>query len=147
MTCSGFRCNFIYVALPGFQKQGNIFNPMLDCSYEAKQKRKARGHCLEKQSSFCPICQSHCCQCWGKMPTTLIHVKRTEVPQNTADVFPIFRFWEMQANTAEAAMPDKHHWGEITSKHVAQKFKWIIKAQAEFQRAGWVFENKPPRSG
>lgn len=58
------------------------------------------------------------------------------------------KFWEMQANTIEEAMLDEHRWGKITSKHVAQKFKWIIKANpSELQRAAWVFENKPPRSG
>lgn len=58
------------------------------------------------------------------------------------------KFWEMEANTIEEAMLDEHRWGKITSKHVAQKFKWIIKANpSELQRAAWVFENKPPRSG
>lgn len=83
---------------------------MLDCSYEAKQKGKARGHCLEKQSSLphLPLSLLSMPFSCEKMLTASIHVRRPEVPQIAAVVSPIMKFWEMEANTIEEAMLDEH---------------------------------------
>lgn len=48
------------------------------------------------------------------------------------------KFWQIRQA--------EHHWGKITSKYVAQIFKWIIKANAPGLQPAWGIENKLLRS-
>lgn len=48
------------------------------------------------------------------------------------------KFWQIRQT--------EHHWGKITSKYVAQIFKWTIKANPSGLQPAWGFENKLLRS-